>query len=98
MPERVNSLPDSAGQRVNAVPLANRNTANRPAFSNHDAPLPCFQSFGKLSENDPARLCGRLWSVGRVACGGGMLPPRTWLMIREPKSRDVSLPMSVAMC
>ncbi len=74
-------------QRVYGVPLAYRKVANRPTFSRTvPIALPSFQSFGKLSEAAAARVCGRLKSVGRIACGGGWLPPDSVLSTREPKS------------
>ena len=54
-------MPVSTGQRVYAVPLATRNVAKMPTFWRM-APMvvPEFHWLGNVTENDPARLCGRV--------------------------------------
>src|SRR5581483_12113629 len=57
-------------------PLANRNVTNAPRFRKmlpNSEPL--CQSLGNWSCIEPAMLCVRLSSVGRMACGGGEALP-----------------------
>src|SRR5918993_1930533 len=77
--------------RVYGVPLVYRKRANTPKFWKMlPTVVPSCQSPGKLSDAAAAKVCGRLKSVGKMACGGGWLPPDSWLMTREPKSTYVS--------
>jgi len=49
--------------------------------------VPCLKSAGKLRLPAKASVCGRLLEVVRIACGGGELPPPSWLTMRLPKPR-----------
>ena len=57
-----------SGSRCRRCRWRSRKVTNTPTFCRIGARacVPCFQSFGKVSANEPARLCGRLWSVGRM--------------------------------
>src|SRR3954452_23991234 len=91
-PETTSASPCTVGLHgVYGLPLVYRSRANTPKFCRIEpATLPLCQPPGKFSEKAPDRVWGRLKSVGRIACGGGWLPPDTAFNTRDPKSRYVS--------
>src|SRR5437588_1934257 len=108
-PLRVHSRPQLPGVSPSSAgligeygrPLANRNVTNAPTFRRiSPSVVPFSQSLGKLSAAEPTMLWVRLSSVGRVACGGGLVCPVRLEIWRPSRLVNVngSEPVFLASC